>query len=77
MPHPDDMRRQVQNQMPDFAALLKPQPADELAAEVAALRREVAALHEALIPVPSLIQTGRDVLDEFKRLTRATTQGQP
>jgi len=42
----------------------------ELTDEVAALRREIAALREDLRPVPSLILTGREALDEFKRLAR-------
>lgn len=41
----------------------------DLAHEVAELRKEIAALRTELIPVPSLIMTGRQALDEFKRLT--------
>lgn len=43
----------------------------DLAHEVAELRKEIAALRAELTPVPSLIATGRQVLDEFKRLTHA------
>ena len=39
-----------------------------LAHEVAELRKEIAALRAELAPVPSLIVTGRQALDEFKRL---------
>lgn len=41
----------------------------KLAHEVAELRKEIAALRSELAPVPSLILTGRQALDEFKRLT--------
>lgn len=41
----------------------------DLAREVAELRKEIAALRAELAPVPSLIVTGRQALDEFKRLT--------
>lgn len=42
-----------------------------LAYEVAELRKEIAALRAELAPVPSLIVTGRQALDEFKRLAHA------
>jgi hypothetical protein len=42
-----------------------------LAHEVAELRKEIAALRSELAPVPSLIVTGRQALDEFKRLAYA------
>ena len=42
-----------------------------LAHEVAELRKEIAALRAELAPVPSLIVTGRQALDEFKRLAHA------
>lgn len=41
----------------------------DLASEIAELRKEIAALRAELAPVPSLIMTGRQALDEFKRLT--------
>lgn len=46
------------------------QAADEvfLANEVAALRKEIAALRAELAPVPSLILTGQQVVEEFKRM---------
>lgn len=48
---------------------LREQNAPDLAYEVAELRKEIAALRVELTPVPSLIMTGRQALDEFKRLT--------
>lgn len=41
----------------------------DLSADIAALRREIAELRTALVPVPSLILTGQQALDEFKRMT--------
>lgn len=43
----------------------------DLAYEVAELRKEIAELRAELAPVPTLIITGRDALDEFKRLAHA------
>ena len=43
----------------------------DLAHEVAELRKEIAALRDELAPLPSLIVTGRQALDEFKRLAHA------
>ena len=48
-------------------AFKAPAPAG-LEADIAALRDEIRQLREDLAPVPSLILTGRQVLDEFKRL---------
>ena len=56
---------------PAFLAMLESMQPDQpmgLQAEVAALRAEIRELREDLAPVPSLILTGRQVLDEFKRL---------
>ena len=44
----------------------------DLAHEVSELRKEIAALRAELAPVPSLIVTGRQVLDEFKRMAHAS-----
>ena len=43
-----------------------------LANEIVELRKEIAALRAELAPVPSLIVTGKQALDEFKRLTGMT-----
>lgn len=56
---------------PAFASMLeafKAPGATGLEADIAALRDEIRQLREDLAPVPSLILTGRQVLDEFKRL---------
>lgn len=50
---------------------MQSKPETDLAHEVAELRKEIAALRAELAPVPSLIVTGRQVLDEFKRLAHA------
>ena len=49
-------------------ALGEPLQQIDLVNEVSKLRSEIAALREELRPVPSMIATGREVLDEFKRL---------
>jgi len=43
-------------------------PESAVLAELQALREDIKALRADLQPVPSLIFTGREVLDEFKRL---------
>lgn len=75
MPTPDYKPPQT-NQMPDGIAEFfrrQPETNDALAYEVAELRREIAALRAELAPVPSLILTGREALDAFKRLAHAGT----
>lgn len=47
---------------------LKSEGRGGLADEIAALRQEIAALRAELAPVPSLILTGRNVVEEFRRL---------
>jgi len=47
---------------------MQSKPEIDLAHEVAELRKEIAALRAELASVPSLIVTGRQALDEFKRL---------
>lgn len=42
---------------------------EKLANEIAELRLEIAALRAELAPLPSLIVTGRQALDEFKKLS--------
>lgn len=42
--------------------------------EISELRKEIAQLRAELAPVPSLIITGENVLNEFNRLTKNTTK---
>lgn len=72
MPVPGQMSPHMDNKY--FAKMLtalndKSEP--NLAHEVAELRKEIAALRSELAPVPSLIMTGRQALDEFKKLAHA------
>lgn len=71
MPTPD---YKSERQMPDaFLKMLgdkSRQEMPDLAHEIHELRKEINALREELAPVPSLILTGRQVLDEFKKLTQ-------
>ncbi len=72
MPTPD--YKPEENAMPNAvlnAFMRKPTDNDALAYEVAELRKEIYALRAELAPVPSLILTGRQALDEFKRLAHA------
>lgn len=57
--------------MPDALRKMWEQSEPDLAHEIAELRKEIAALRTELAPVPSLIVTGRQALDEFKRLAHA------
>ncbi len=57
-----------QQAMPDALRKMWESNEPDLAHEVAELRKEIAALRAELAPVPSLIVTGRQALDEFKRL---------
>ncbi len=70
MPNPKEAFAPIPQQQTEMMRrLLGPErEPHELAAEIASLRDEIAALREELRPMPSLIATGRDVLDEFKRL---------
>lgn len=68
MPAPGQMAPHRDNA--HFAKMLEAMQSNEpnLAHEVAELRKEIAALRAELAPVPSLIVTGRQALDEFRRL---------
>lgn len=70
MPSPDEKQAHSQQQSDIFKALRGDQNDSQLAHEVAELRREIQALRQELAPVPGLIVTGRQALDEFKRLTQ-------
>jgi hypothetical protein len=54
--------------MPSALADLLRSSESSLAGEVASLREEIAALRKELRPVSSLILTGQQVAEEFKRL---------
>ena len=60
-----------QQAMPSALQKMWEQSEPDLASEIAELRKEIAALRAELTPVPSLIVTGRQALDEFKRLAHA------
>lgn len=60
-----------QQAMPNALKKILEQIEPDLAHEVTELRKEIAALRSELAPAPSLIVTGRQALDEFKRLTHA------
>jgi len=68
MPTPDQ-KMQMDTSKPSIVSELFGKSArDNLASEISALRQEIAALRAELAPVPSLIVTGRQALDEFRRL---------
>lgn len=72
MSYGDKEIRQKQAQLANETILgaMGPKPEVVLAQEIAALRGEIRELRQELAPVPSLIVTGRQALDEFQRLTR-------
>ena len=55
--------------IPDIPQDIFGNGSENLSHEIAELRLEIAALRAELAPVPSLIVTGRQALDEFKRLS--------
>lgn len=71
MPAPDQKQEQGRSATNEIMKrLIGEFSENQLAHELAELRREIQALRQELSPVPGLIVTGRTVLDEFKRLTQ-------
>ncbi len=69
MPLPNQQQSWGSNfQIPDIPQDIFGNGNVNLANEIAELRLEIAALRAELAPVPSLIVTGRQALDEFKKL---------
>lgn len=64
----DDINRLFAN--PDSPQDMFGSANENLAHEIAELRLEIAALRAELAPVPSLIVTGQQALDEFKKLRK-------
>lgn len=67
MPTPEQIAHNYRPSAEAFQKMVQPIQMD-LAGEIAALRNEIAALRTELKPVPTLIVTGQQALDEFKRL---------
>ena len=71
MPIPEELVSRWQSQTGfNFNKFFEKSGELSLAHEVEKLRKEIAALRAELAPVPSLIVTGRQAVDEFKKLTR-------
>lgn len=74
MPAPDKKHEFPEHQRQMVNAFMRDSPFpsedNQLAYQVAELRRDIQDLKQALAPAPSIILTGRPVLDEFKRLTQ-------
>jgi len=69
MPTPEQLINRWQSQIGfNFNKFFEKPDELNLAHEVAQLRKEIEALRAELAPVPSLIVTGRQAIDEFKRL---------
>lgn len=68
MPAPDQ-KSPWQQAMPSALKKMFEQNQPDLVSEIVGLRKEIAALRSELTPVPSFIVTGRQALDEFKKLT--------
>lgn len=74
MPNPKEMNHMQQPApTPALLGLIGTAQQISLASEIAALRTEIAELRAALVPVPSLILTGQNALDEFKRMTQRSS----
>lgn len=61
----------LKQSMPSALQKMWEQSEPDLVHEVSELRKEIAALRAELATVPPLIVTGRQALDEFKRLAHA------
>lgn len=78
MPNPNQQDIQQNNRIPSslLESLSKRQnPTGDnsnLSYEISELRKDIAQLRADLVPVPSLIATGKTVMDEFNRLIKDT-----
>lgn len=70
MPTPGQYAPQQRAMGDAIANLLGQRNEQDLAYEIAELRKEIAELRAELAPVPTLIITGRHMLDEFNRITQ-------
>jgi hypothetical protein len=78
MPSPEELRRNKNNMYAikaeqrarafDHIPITEPK-VNDLLNEIRGLRNAIDALRADLLPVPSLILTGKEALDEFKRLS--------
>ncbi len=72
MPTPEQMAAQQRQMPPEMLAAIRPrgemQAGDHVAAELAALREEIAALRALLAPPSAVILTGPEVRRQFARL---------
>lgn len=71
MPTPGQHQRHMAMPSSMLDAPYKKLDDSDLAREIAELREEIMKLRAELAPVPSLIVTGQQALDEFKRLAHA------
>lgn len=73
MPSPDQKSQQGSDLIQQLFGVQHSETA-QLAYQVSELRRDIQELRRELAPVPGLIVTGRQALDEFKRLTGKVPQ---
>ena len=70
MPNPNEIHSQQPSAVPAaLLGMIGTAQQINLAGEIAALRMEIAELRAALVPIPTLILTGQQALDEFRRMT--------